>query len=125
MRNGIKVTEKDGTTGFLQMEPATTQQINSWNIYKANVKGLKEGTTRISMEGTINFFMYDDTVIAKAPEVTVTVNVTKKNVPLLKIPIAILLSALKRKELSFRLKSYLRIVPRQMCGRVETILLHR
>lgn len=78
MRNGIKVTEKDGTTGFLQMEPATTQQINSWNIYKANVKGLKEGTTRISMEGTINFFMYDDTVIAKAPEVTVTVNVTKK-----------------------------------------------
>lgn len=78
LRNEMKVTEKDGVTGYIEMEPATTETINAWNIYKANVKGVKEGTTRVSMEGTINFSLYDDVVIPKAPEVTVTVTVTKK-----------------------------------------------
>lgn len=78
LRNEIKITEKNGTTGFLSFASTTNEKINGWNILKAGVTGVKEGTTKVSMEGTINFLLYGNTVIAKAPEVMVTVNVTSK-----------------------------------------------
>lgn len=78
LRNEVKIAEKNGTTGFLSFASTTKEKINDWNILKANVTGIKEGTTKVSMEGTINFLLYGNTVIAKAPEVMVTVNVTSK-----------------------------------------------
>lgn len=78
LRNEVKITEKNGTTGFLSFANTTNEKINGWNILKAGVTGVKEGITKVSMEGTINFLLYGNTVIAKAPEVMVTVNVTSK-----------------------------------------------
>lgn len=78
LRNEVKITEKNGTTDFLSFADTTKEKINGWNILKAGVTGVKEGTTKVSMEGTINFLLYGNTVIAKAPEVIVTVNVTSK-----------------------------------------------
>lgn len=78
LRNDVKITEKNGTTGFLSFAGTTKEKINDWNILKAGVTGVKDGTTKVSMEGTINFLLYGNTVIAKAPEVIVTVNVTSK-----------------------------------------------
>ncbi len=78
LRNEIKIVEKNGTTGFLSFANTSKEAINGSNILKANVTGVKEGTTKVSMEGTINFLLHDNTVIAKAPEVMVTVNVTSK-----------------------------------------------
>lgn len=78
LRNEMKITEKNGTTGFISFANTSKEKINGSNILKANVTGVKEGTTKISMEGTINFLLYGSTIIAKAPEVMVTVNVTSK-----------------------------------------------
>ena len=78
LRNEVKITEKNGTTGFLSFVNTTKEKINGWNILKAGVTGVTEGTTKVSMEGTINFMLHDDVIIAKAPEVIVTVNVTSK-----------------------------------------------
>lgn len=78
LRNEVKIIEKNGTTGFLSFVDTTKEKINGWNILKAGVTGLKEGSTKVSMEGTINFLLHDDVIVAKAPEVIVTVNVTSK-----------------------------------------------
>lgn len=78
LRNEMKITEKNGTTGCISFAATSKEKINGANILKANVTGVKEGTTKVSMEGTINFLLYGSTIIAKAPEVMVTVNVTSK-----------------------------------------------
>lgn len=78
LRNDMKVSEKNGTSGILAFADNSVEQVNKWKILKANVKGLKEGTTKVSMEGTVNFKLYDDIEIAKATEVSVTVNVTAR-----------------------------------------------
>lgn len=78
LRSEVEVKEKNGTTGFVDIVDGETESINDWNIYKAKVKGLKQGTTKLTVTGTNNYYLYDDKVIPKAIEVNVTVNVTKK-----------------------------------------------
>lgn len=78
LRDKIVITEKNGKTGFVEVANGTTETVNDWNIYKARIKGIAEGTTKLSVVGTNNYALYGDTVISKAPEVTVTVNVTRK-----------------------------------------------
>lgn len=78
LRDQIQIKEKDGTTGFLEIAKNTTETVNDWSVYKAKVKGISEGTTKLSVVGTNNYALYDDKVFSKSPEVTVTVNVTKK-----------------------------------------------
>lgn len=78
LRDSIQITEKNGITGFVEIANGTVEELNGWNIYKAKVKGVKEGTTKLSVVGTNNYYLYGNKVFSKAPEVTVTVNVTKK-----------------------------------------------
>lgn len=78
LRNDMKISEKNGSSGILEFANNSVEEVNKWKILKANVKGLKEGTTKVSMEGTVNFKLYDDIEIAKATEVSVTVNVTAR-----------------------------------------------
>lgn len=77
LRDELKVSEKDGTTGCVSIEESTTTTINKKTLRVPAVKGLAEGSTRISVLGTINFSMYDDYVLTKAPEVIINVDVTK------------------------------------------------
>lgn len=78
LRDNLVVTEKDGTTGFLEIVDTTKEKVNGLNVCRANVKGVSEGTTRISVVGTNNYETYDGYIISKAPEVVITVNVTKQ-----------------------------------------------
>lgn len=78
MRSTPQIKEKNGETGFLESAEGKVESINSWNIYKVGVKGLKEGTTTVSIVGTNNYYLYGNTVITKAPEISITLNVTRK-----------------------------------------------
>lgn len=78
LRDQVQIKEKSGTTGFVEIAGNTAEELNGWNIYKAKVKGISEGTTKLSVVGTNNYALYDNFVFSKSPEVTVTVNVTKK-----------------------------------------------
>ena len=78
LRSKPQIKEKNGETGFLEGVEGKVERINDWNIHKVGVKGLKEGTTKVSITGENNYFLYGNTVIAKAPEINITVNVTKK-----------------------------------------------
>ena len=77
LRDELKVSEKDGTTGCVSIEESATTTINKKTLRVPTVKGMAEGSTRISVLGTINYELYGGTVITKAPEVIINVNVTK------------------------------------------------
>lgn len=78
LRSKPQIKEKNGETGFLEEVEGKVEKINDWNIHKVGVKGLKEGTTKVSITGENNYFLYGNTVIAKAPEINITLNVTRK-----------------------------------------------
>lgn len=78
LRDTPQIKEKNGETGFLEGAEGKVEKINDWNIYKVGVKGLKEGTTRVSVVGTNNYFLYGNTVFTKAPEISITLNVTRQ-----------------------------------------------
>lgn len=78
LRDTPQIKEKNGETGFLESTEGKVEKINNWNIYKVGVKGLKEGDTTISVVGTNNYFLYGTTVFTKAPEINITLHVTKK-----------------------------------------------
>lgn len=78
LRSKPQIKEKNGETGFLEEVEGKVEKINDWNIHKVGVKGLKEGTTKVSITGENNYFLYGSTVIAKAPEINITVNITKR-----------------------------------------------
>lgn len=78
LRSKPEIKEKNGETGFLEGVEGKVEKINSWNVHKVGVKGLKEGTTTVSIVGTNNYLLYGTTVFTKAPEINITLNITKK-----------------------------------------------
>ncbi|MCI8409995.1 MAG: leucine-rich repeat protein [Lachnospiraceae bacterium] len=78
LRSKPEIKEKNGETGFLEGVEGKIEKINNWNVHKVGVKGLKEGITTVSIVGTNNYLLYGTTVITKAPEINITLNITKK-----------------------------------------------
>lgn len=78
LRDTPQIKEKNGETGFLESAEGKIEKVNGQEVYKVGVKGIKEGTTQVSVVGTSNYLLYDSTVLTKAPEVTITLNVTKQ-----------------------------------------------